>query len=183
MTKETLIATLKWSVIGAALAGVYGIVHDQITFTISPEYFTRLSFLQFNYADLGLGDRMLVGEIGFLATWWVGLFTGWFLGRRFVSKPMSEGTVRQIKFGFVLIFASAVAFGVCAFVYGLLIDHHAVLREWSYILRAYNVKDGLAFIQVAYIHNASYAGALFGIVCTFIFVRRISTKELEEPTG
>ena len=29
---------------GAMLAGVYGILHDQVTYTISEEYFTRFKF-------------------------------------------------------------------------------------------------------------------------------------------
>ena len=30
--------------IGALIAGAYGILHDQITYAISPEYFTQFKF-------------------------------------------------------------------------------------------------------------------------------------------
>ena len=60
--------------VGAVIAGVYGTLHDQFTFTISPEYFTKLKFDQFRWANLGLPERVFVAEIGFLATWWVGFF-------------------------------------------------------------------------------------------------------------
>ena len=33
--------------VGSVLAGVYGIFHDQVTYAISPEYFTKLKFDQF----------------------------------------------------------------------------------------------------------------------------------------
>ena len=72
---------LGYAGLGAVLAGLYGILHDEITYTISPEYFTRLKFYQFDYADFGLPPRVLVAEIGFLATWWVGFFAAWFLAR------------------------------------------------------------------------------------------------------
>jgi hypothetical protein len=36
---------------GVLIAGVYGILHDQITFTISPEYFTEFKSAQFPYVD------------------------------------------------------------------------------------------------------------------------------------
>ena len=77
-----LSAVLGFTVLGALLAGGYGVIHDQITFTIVPEYFHNFKFYQFSYADLGLGDRVFVGCVGFLATWWVGLIVGWILSRR-----------------------------------------------------------------------------------------------------
>ena len=55
------------ALIGAVIAGVYGVLHDQITYAISPEYFTHMKFKQFHYADVGLGDRVFVATIGFLA--------------------------------------------------------------------------------------------------------------------
>ena len=51
--------------LGAIVGGLYGILHDQITYSISPEYFTRLKFFQFHYADFGLPPRYFVAEIGF----------------------------------------------------------------------------------------------------------------------
>lgn len=69
---------------GGVLAGLYGIVHDQLTYSIGPEYFTKLKFEQFRWANLGLPPRVLVAEIGFLATWWVGAIAAWFLARRLI---------------------------------------------------------------------------------------------------
>jgi len=69
---------LGYAVLGALIAGCYGVLHDQITYSISAEYFTRLKFLQFHYADFRFPARVFVAEIGFLATWWVGLIAGWF---------------------------------------------------------------------------------------------------------
>ena len=76
--RDHILQILLFSIYGALIAGLYGIVHDQITYSISHEYFTKLKFKQFWYADFGLGDRFYVGTIGFLATWWVGFFVGWY---------------------------------------------------------------------------------------------------------
>ena len=57
------------SLVGALVGGIYGIVHDQVTYTISPEYFTKMKFNQFYYANYGFSDRIFAGTIGFLATW------------------------------------------------------------------------------------------------------------------
>lgn len=77
-----LTALLGITFLGALIAGGYGVLHDQITYTIGPEYFHNFKFHQFAYADFGFGDRVFATTIGFLATWWVGLFVGWILARR-----------------------------------------------------------------------------------------------------
>ena len=48
---------LGYAALGGLLAGLYGVVHDQVTYSISQEYFTRFKFLQFHYADFGLPPR------------------------------------------------------------------------------------------------------------------------------
>lgn len=79
ITLHGLLVTLGYALMGALIAGLYGTVHDQITYSISLEYFTRLKFAQFHYAEFGLPPRVFVAAIGFLATWWVGFIAGWFI--------------------------------------------------------------------------------------------------------
>src|SRR5260221_12058644 len=69
------------TVFGAVLAGAYGAVHDQVSYSISPEYFTKMKFRQFAWADLGWPNRLFAAEVGFLASWWAGLIAGWLLAR------------------------------------------------------------------------------------------------------
>ena len=42
--REDLPAMLRIALVGGVVAGAYGILHDQITYSISPEYFTKLKF-------------------------------------------------------------------------------------------------------------------------------------------
>ena len=37
--------------IAVLLAGIYGMLHDQVTYSISPEYFTVFKFEQFGFQD------------------------------------------------------------------------------------------------------------------------------------
>lgn len=39
--------------IAPIIGGLYGILHDQLTYTISPEYYTKFKFYQFGLMDLG----------------------------------------------------------------------------------------------------------------------------------
>ena len=67
--------------ISILLAGLYGILHDQVTYTIAPEYFTKFKYGQFGFEPAWFGGhRQTVAAIGFLATWWTGIFIGLGLG-------------------------------------------------------------------------------------------------------
>ena len=74
----TFSATIFISII---LAGMYGSLHDQVTYSISPEYFTKFKYIQFGFEPQWFGgDRQTVAVIGFLATWWTGIFIGTGIG-------------------------------------------------------------------------------------------------------
>jgi len=161
-------AMLGYAALGALVAGLYGVVHDEITYSISPEYFTRLKFLQFRCADFGLPSRVFVAEIGFLATWWVGFIAGWFLARVAVpSFPPAEA--RPLCFqGFAIILVCAAVASVVGFVLGLLRGPNADLSAWQGFASTRGVVDLPSFVRVAYIHNAGYLGGLVGLVIALI---------------
>jgi hypothetical protein len=162
---------LSVAAIGAVFAGVYGILHDQVTFTISPEYFTKLKFDQFEYADFGFPSRVFVAEIGFLATWWVGFVCAWFLARRFVPRQSRRRSLRQIAVGFAIIFACALLLAGVGFVYGLWRGSSADYSSWRPMLDYLDIEDRWAFRRVAYIHNASYLGGVIGLVLALLLIQ------------
>lgn len=153
-----------FAVLGALLAGIYGALHDQITYTISPEYFTRFKFLQSRAADFGFPPRVLAAEIGFLASWWVGLIGGWFLAR-IATQDHPDLAGRRLARAAAFIAAvsagSAVLAAVCApiFFRG---------EVWSGALADLGVTRGDAFSRVAAIHWGSYLGAFGGWVTLLV---------------
>jgi hypothetical protein len=162
-------AMLRFAVIGSFIAGLYGFVHDQITYSISPEYFTRLKFAQFSYADFGWPARAFVGEVGFLATWWVGFVSGWFLARITVPSLPSRLARRELIRGFAVI----LGFAAIAFLVGLVLGRFLApgdgMRELAERL---GVEDLRSFARVAYIHNAGYAGGLSGLILALALAKR-----------
>ena len=83
MTK--FLALIVLAVISCLLAGLYGILHDQLTYTISPEYYTKFKFYQFGFMENGQeaifpNPRIEVSAVGLLATWWMGIPIGIVLG-------------------------------------------------------------------------------------------------------
>jgi hypothetical protein len=157
---------------GAVIAGCFGILHDQTTYTISPEYFTRMKFDQFRRADFGFPPRVFVAEIGFLATWWVGLIAAWFLAR--VALPKFESPGKQVMVAMAVIVVVTVLSGTAGYFAGpgLLGNRPG----WRDALDSFGVLDATAFNRVAGIHLGSYLGAFWGWVAMMVvFVVRPRT--------
>jgi hypothetical protein len=154
---------------GALIAGTFGIVHDQITYTISPEYFTRMKFDQFRAADFGFPRRVFVAEIGFLATWWVGLIAAWFLSR--IALPKFESPEKRVINAMAVIVGVTTAFAIFGYFSGpILFGNRA---DWREALDSMGVIHATAFNRVAAIHLGSYAGAFLGwIAMMVLFVKR-----------
>ena len=159
------------ALIGAVIAGVYGIAHDLITFSIGPEYFTKLKFKQFQYADIGFSKRILVSEIGFLASWWVGFVIAWFLARRLIPGQTRRAAYRQIASGFAMVFGCGIVFGVLGYAYGAWRGPEGDYLDWEFATQSLGLTDIWPFVRVAYIHNASYLGGLVGLIAALILVR------------
>lgn len=68
-----LIQLTLYSVFAAAL---FGALHDQISYSVSPEYFTLLKFQQFHLTEWELPLRVKAALVGVLATWWMGVPLG-----------------------------------------------------------------------------------------------------------
>jgi hypothetical protein len=143
---------------GALIAGCFGILHDQITYTISPEYFTRMKFDQFRRADFGFPPRVFVAEIGFLATWWVGLIAAWFLAR--IALPKFELPGKRVMVAMAIIVGITVLSGTAGYFAGpVLLGNRP---GWRDALDSSGVTDATSFNRVAGIHLGSYAGAFLG---------------------
>jgi hypothetical protein len=179
-------ALAKLFIFGAIVGGLYGALHDQITYSISPEYFTKMKFAQFHYADFGLSKRFFVAEIGFLATWWVGAFCSLVLALIAVTLWPAKQAFRRVIPSIGIILATATATGIVFAIRGKLIPA-SELEDWVTYRYAYGLEDLPAFVQVAYIHNGSYLGGLIGLIAAIgflIFTKlRSKTKPAVEPLG
>jgi hypothetical protein len=165
-------AILAHAAVGAVCAAIYGILHDQITYSISPEYFTRLKFAQFQFANFGLPRRLFVAEVGILATWWVGFVAGWFIARKTVPRFPPRIAFQKSLVSFVIIFVVALFAGAAGYVLGRLRGPDADFSSWDYFASAYGVEDLPNFVRVAYIHNAGYLGGFLGLIIALLWLRQ-----------
>jgi len=169
------------TLLGAIAGGLYGIFHDQVTFSISPEYFTRLKFDQFRYADPGTGpERLFAGIIGFLASWWVGALTAWILSRVSLFHERRIAPFPEMIRAFSLVFLTSMLTAVGGWIWGLWRQGTGYDESWIDFMSSLGVEDETAFMTVAYIHNASYLGGVSGSVIALIYLARVRGKRIAE---
>ncbi len=172
---------LGMAIVGALVAGGYGILHDQVTFSISPEYFTKMKFEQFAAADFGLPTRVFVSEIGFLATWWVGLIAAWFLAR--IAVPVWPGRIAWQKVFAAFSIILTIAFISAVIGWWLGGSDSGKSRFWQEMCASMEIRDVPAFVRVGYIHYASYIGGLIGLITAVFSLNRWKKKELKNRNG
>jgi hypothetical protein len=172
------------ALLGAVVAGCYGALHDQVSYAISPEYFTKLKFRQFSYADFGWQPQLFAAEVGFLATWWVGLLAGWFVARAGLAEmPAAERSACTVR-SFAIILTVAPAAGLAGAVLGVVMTRDGNLGGWHHWRQELGIEDLRAFVIVAYLHAAGYLGALVGLVLSIVYVRRcLARSHKAEPVA
>ncbi|HEY3761318.1 MAG TPA: hypothetical protein VGN23_06180 [Verrucomicrobiae bacterium] len=160
------------------LSGLYGMVHDQISYTVSPEYFTKFKFRQFGLDGLNVPDRAKAAIVGFLASWWMGIPIGLMVGG---CGFMHSGHWRMLKislWSYAGVIAFTFLFGLCGLCYGWGRTQTINLADYQ----NWYIPDGVVhlrrFLCVGYMHNSSYIGGAIAIFVAAIFhlVVRIKAK-------
>ena len=150
-------------------ATLYGILNDQITVTLSPEYFSV--FKRAHFADvlsyvgwLHAPTRLQAVLVGTLATWWFGLFLGIalgigsLLGRR---PPLStRDYLRAVAGIMAFTLALSMAFGLIAYLVEPAV--HPTPDNWPFLEGIDSVRPAFA---IGFWHDGAYLGGLLG---TFI---------------
>jgi hypothetical protein len=181
------IALILILIIAPILGGIYGIIHDQITYTISSEYYTKFKFIQFGLENWGLGDnigteinpeiilknpRFGAGIVGTLATWWVGMIIGIILG--FIGLIHRNGKIMFISTmkAFFLTTGIALLTGIIGLEYGRIFLTKN-LPNWNLPKNLVNIDN---FIMVGSMHNFSYLGGLIGLIIGIIYSMKQNRK-------
>lgn len=161
-------------ILSPVIGGIYGIVHDQITYSLSPEYYTKFKFIQFPIAEWGLGSnvgdpelpeirmespRIGAGIVGFMATWWMGLLIGVFIGIMGFFYPTHLGMFRSFLKSIGIVLGVALFTAFLGWVYGYFFMEE--IPEYWFLPA--NVMDIRSFVAVGSMHNFSYLGGLIGM--------------------
>ena len=162
---------------GALVGGVYGALHDQISFTISPEYFTKMKFQQFADANFGFPVRVFVAEVGFLASWWVGMIAGWILGRVGFGYGVDKDAERRVLKAFGILIGGAALCGAVGILLGIYWTRGVGLADWIDWREELHLEHLREFAIVAYLHDASYLGSIVGLIGAIFYLVRCKPTE------
>ena len=158
---------IQWLLFCILIAIVYGILHDQVTYSISPEYFIKFKYDQFGIKPEWFGGhRKAVAVIGFWATWWTGLYIGFGLSVTALIHSNASNMYTAIKKAVVLVFVITVITGFIGFLYGKLYLSNTDVDWWF----PAHLTDKPSFIVVGTIHNFSYLGGLLGLIAGVIYI-------------
>lgn len=140
------------------VAGVYGAVHDQISYTVSPEYFTKFKFQQFQLGGSPHVDRVRAAMVGFLASWWMGIPVGILVG---LAGFIHRGTGQMLRMLLWSMFVAVVftlLFGLAGLLYGYLQTEHIDLADYH----GWSIPDDVTHLRgylcAGYMHLFTRAG-------------------------
>lgn len=155
-------------IVACFFAGVYGALHNQISYTVSPEYFTKFKFHQFDL--IHFQGRIGAAIVGWNAAWWMGAIVGIILIPVGMLIPGCKNYFWSMMFAFGVVAATTFLFGIFA----LLIASISVDPDTVGEFTRYNneIVDDAAFARAGAMHNFSYLGGLVGIITGGITVLR-----------
>ncbi len=187
MISEALRATarlLLWQWLAVLSAVLYGILNDQITLTISPEYFTVFKRQQFGPLLQAFGlehapVRVEALVVGTAATWWFGCFLGMILGVVSTAgrAPRASTKVYLKAIGWVMLVTAQMSLLCGLIAYGAEPLAQPNSERWPFLTGILDIRPAFA---VGWWHNGAYAGALLG---TLFACRRVHNMRLTTPAA
>ena len=158
MAKIALLPVLLFA--GCLIAGAYGAVHDQVSYTVSPDYFHSFKFIQFSIPP-SLQNRTGAALVGWGATWWMGLIIGVPVLTIGLTLPDARTYWTRSLVAFAVVAATALLVGFGALAYATATIDAAHLPDYWY---PDGVADQVAFGRVGTMHNFGYLGGFLGII-------------------
>ncbi len=156
-------------VIACTLSGIYGMVHNQVSYSVSSEYFTVFKFHQFRISP-DLPPRVGAAIVGWEASWWMGLVIGLFL----IPCGLLLRGDREFFLGMLHVFGVVVLTTASFSLLGLLFGYLFVTGNPNdaYMYYGRPLTDPVAFMRAGTMHNCSYLGGVVGILTGAITIMR-----------
>jgi hypothetical protein len=147
-------------VVACLIAGLYGAVHDQVSYCVAPDYYHAFKFNQFNISG-SLHNRLGVAVVGWLASWWMGLLIGLPVLLIGLILPDARAYLVHALVAFAVVAVTALAVGLGALLWAACTLHESNLPAYDF---PPGVADKVAFARAGAMHNFSYLGGFLGIV-------------------
>lgn len=155
--------------LAALSAAIFGALHNQLSYSVGPDYFTGFKFPQFGIPE-GTSPRFGAAQVGVLASWWMGAIVGlpaFLYGLFAVPNARSYLAAGIGAIGLVLVLATFAA--LSGLVGGIAAEATGVLD--GIVTPPAGVERG-DFLRAGFMHEASYIGGALGALLAFWPMRR-----------
>ncbi|HEV7926315.1 MAG TPA: signal peptide-containing protein [Verrucomicrobiae bacterium] len=156
-------------VLAVFVAGLYGVMHNQISYTVAPEYFTKFKFRQFGLTDSPLPERVRASMVGFLASWWMGIPIGLLVGAAGFIHRGPRRMLRVSLWSLLVAVGFTLLFGLGGLIYGYCQTAHIDLAEYRDWFIPADVTNLRRYLCAGYMHNSSYLGGVLAILVAWAF--------------
>lgn len=147
-------------VIAACLvAALYGLVHNQVSYTLGPSYFHDFKFQQFGLPGW-LENRLGASWVGILASWWMGALIGLIIGLVCLQAKDADHMQQVFKSSAYVVVWSALISGVLGLLFVLLTTS---IETVPGDILALGVAQPVRFWWAGQLHNFTCMGGLFGL--------------------
>ncbi|MDK2772337.1 MAG: hypothetical protein KYX68_08955 [Flavobacterium sp.] len=155
------------------LASIYGAIHNQVSYSISNEYFTKFKFEQFGIYFMGQNrPRLSSAIVGIFSTWWFGLIIGIINGTFGTFQPNLK-LMWKSSFGTTIrILIITICFGIIGIIIGKLIITNL---NFNWIIPD-NLTDKKSFLIAGTMHDFSYFGGIVGLIYGIFYQRKIKSQ-------
>ena len=147
-------------VFSVIIASVFGALHNQISYSVSSEFFKDFLFGFFGVNEWMFGnDRLLASIIGVISSYWVGLIIGVLYAIIFLFMKNQN----SLKYVTKAIFIN-IGFAILGSFIAFIIAYFFVDWQNVGIYMDLSVRNPQRYVQAAYMHNGSYYGGFAGLV-------------------
>ncbi|TAH25129.1 MAG: hypothetical protein EAZ07_08175 [Cytophagales bacterium] len=141
--------------IGTAISVLFGVVHDQITYTLSPEFYNQVRFPQ-----LGINSsegRLGAGLVAFFSSWKIGFIISLVLSFTGLIHANNPKIIKFTFESFIIVMITTSVFTAFGLVFNFLFGN-------SLSSTTSNNFTNPQFLIIQNIHNYTYLGSVIGMM-------------------
>lgn len=159
--------------VATILASIFGALHNQISFSISKEFFKDFLFGNFNAYDWNIkNERVLATIVGIIGTWWFGLILGIIYAIVSLFLKIND----KVKLIFKAIFINIILAFIASFI-GALVGRFVPI-EYSGVFMDFGTNNPRNYIISAYMNTFSYYGGIVGLFVGIIYLYKKNSAEI-----
>lgn len=161
--------------ISIILASLYGALHNQISYSISDEFFKNFLFGNFGVNEWGIeNERTKATIVGILGTYWMGFYLGLIYVIIYLFLSIKSKFSSILK---AIIINLSTAF-VCAII-ALIISHFFIAPESSGVYMDFGTLNPKNYADAVFMHNGSYIGGVLGLILgiSYLYKKSITSNK------